>query len=163
MLVLDRRYHTPAQRQFKAQVGRYQILRVDGFFAGVDPCFFFCLSPDSCLLRQVFFGRWSPESGGRAGNGSRCRRDLALAIPAVATLPMMAKAIGGRCWKRSQRMGYLCLGLVAAHVFVLGIRGWLTPQRWPCMLPPISLLAVSAAVFPLIVKLRQLFSGIRKV
>jgi hypothetical protein len=37
----------------------------------------------------------------------------------------------------------------------------LAPQRWPWWLPPISLLAVAAAVFPLIVKLRQLLAAIR--
>jgi DMSO/TMAO reductase YedYZ heme-binding membrane subunit len=79
----------------------------------------------------------------------------ALAIPAIATLPMMPQAIGGIRWKRSQRMGYLCLILVVAHMVVLGIKGWLTPAGWPLGLPPISLWAAAAAAIPVIVKLWQ--------
>ena len=76
----------------------------------------------------------------------------ALAIPAITTLPMMPKAIGGQRWKRSQRMGYLCLLLVVAHMVVFGLQGWLHPIKWNGGLPPISLIAVTAAAFPLIVK-----------
>ena len=36
---------------------------------------------------------------------------------------VMPKAIGGVRWKRSQRMGYLCLGLVVAHMVVFGLKG----------------------------------------
>jgi len=77
----------------------------------------------------------------------------AVAIPAITTLPMMPKAIGGIRWKRSQRMGYLCLGLVFAHVVVFGVNGWLTPSDWPLGLPPITLWAAVAAAIPLVVKL----------
>ena len=49
-------------------------------------------------------------------------------------------------------MGYVCLSLVVAHVVVLGLRGWLSPQAWPWMLPPISLVAAVAAVVPLVVR-----------
>jgi DMSO/TMAO reductase YedYZ heme-binding membrane subunit len=77
-------------------------------------------------------------------------------MPAITTLPMMPKAIGGTRWKRSQRMGYLCLSLVVAHLVVLGLKGWLTPQHWPIGLPPISLLAAVAAAVPLVVRLQQL-------
>ncbi len=38
----------------------------------------------------------------------------ALAIPGITTLPTMAKSIGGFRWKRSQRMGYVTLALVAS-------------------------------------------------
>ena len=33
---------------------------------------------------------------------------LFLLSPAVTTLPMMPKAIGGVRWKRNQRLGYVC-------------------------------------------------------
>lgn len=120
-----------------------------------------------CLLTPAYFAKFFSVDGrlnleGELGLAVGVVALWALTMPAITTLPMMAKAIGGIRWKRSQRMGYLCLGLVAAHMVVFGIRGWLAPQRWPWMLPPISLLAVSVAVFPLIVKLRQLLSGTRK-
>ena len=81
----------------------------------------------------------------------------AVAIPAIATLPMMPKAMGGIRWKRSQRMGYLCLSLVLAHMVVFGLKGWLAPDKWPLGLPPISLWAAVAAAVPLVVKLLSLF------
>ena len=49
-------------------------------------------------------------------------------------------------------MGYLCLGLVVAHMVVFGLKGWLAPERWPWGLPPISLVAVVVALIPLLVK-----------
>ena len=76
-------------------------------------------------------------------------------MPAITTLPMIPKAIGGIRWKRSQRMGYLCLGLVVAHMVVLGWRGWMTPQKWPWGFPPISMLAAFAAAVPLVAKAWQ--------
>ena len=119
-----------------------------------------------CLLTPAYFAKFFSADGrlnleGELGLAVGIVALWALTMPAIATLPMMAKAIGGIRWKRSQRMGYLCLGLVAAHMVVFGIKGWLAPQRWPWMLPPISLLAVSAAMFPLIVKLRRVLSGVR--
>ena len=48
----------------------------------------------------------------------------------------------------SQRMGYVCLSLVVAHVVVLGLRAWLSPQTWPWMLPPISLVAAGRGSSP---------------
>ena len=77
-------------------------------------------------------------------------------MPAITTLPMMPKAIGGKRWKRSQRMGYFCLVLVVAHMIVLGFKGWLAPSLWQWYLPPISLIAVTAALIPLVVKLQSL-------
>jgi len=52
-------------------------------------------------------------------------------------------------------MGYLCLLLVVAHLVVLGWRGWMKPADWTAGLPPISQLAVSAALVALVVKLRR--------
>jgi DMSO/TMAO reductase YedYZ heme-binding membrane subunit len=65
---------------------------------------------------------------------------------------MMAKAIGGKRWKRGQRLGYVTLLLVVCHLVVLGLKGWLKPKGWPAWIPPISLVAVVAASIPLFVK-----------
>ena len=56
---------------------------------------------------------------------------------------------------RAQSMGYAGLALVAVHLIDLGLGGWMTPGKWTAGLPPISLLACLAALFPLIVKLRS--------
>ena len=75
-----------------------------------------------------------------------------LMSPAITTLPMMPKAIGGKRWKRSQRLGYLALILVVVHLVALGLKGWLAPKGWPAGIPPISLVAV-------LVKLRMMRNG----
>ncbi len=75
-----------------------------------------------------------------------------LLSPAVTTLPMMPKAIGGWRWKRSQRAGYIALALVVVHLVALGLQGWLTPGGWSGGMPPISLVALVAALVPLLVK-----------
>ena len=61
-----------------------------------------------------------------------------LLSPAITTLPMMPKALGGWRWKRSQRVGYLSLALVVVHLVVLGYKGWLTPAKWPSTLQDVS-------------------------
>jgi len=80
----------------------------------------------------------------------------ALALPAITTLPMMAQAIGGIRWKRSQRMGYVSLIFVLMHLIALGILGWIAPYEWQWWLPPISLCAAAIAAVPLIFKLSSL-------
>ncbi len=72
--------------------------------------------------------------------------------PAITTLPMMPKALGGQRWKRNQRLGYVALILVVVHLVALGLKGWLAPTGWPAWIPPISLVAVIAASIPLLTK-----------
>ena len=80
---------------------------------------------------------------------------LFLLSPAVTTLPMMPKALGGWRWQRTQRAGYLALSLVLVHLVVLGWKGWLAPEGWHGGLPPISLIAAVAALVPLLVKRKR--------
>ena len=75
-----------------------------------------------------------------------------LLSPALTTLPMMPKAIGGVRWKRAQHGGYTALVLVAVHLVAMGFKGWLAPQGWPAGIPPVSLVAVVVAMVPLLVK-----------
>ena len=114
-----------------------------------------------CLLTPAYFAKFFDHDGrlnlvGELGLAAGVVALWALAIPAITTLPMMPKALGGIRWRRSQRMGYLCLALVVVHMVVFGLGGWLTPAGWPWGLPPISLLAVTAAAIPLVVKLWSL-------
>ncbi len=55
---------------------------------------------------------------------------------------------------RNLRAGYIALPPVVVHLVVLGIRGWLAPQGWNGGIPPVSLVAVVAALVPLLVKRR---------
>ncbi len=132
-----------------------------GFFlAGVHA--FLSLS----LLSPAYYGKYF-DAGGRLN----LQGELAISVgvvalfflmaPALMTLPMMPKAVGGQRWKRGQRMGYLTLILVVVHLVVLGLKGWLAPKGWQAGLPPISLLAVLAALVPLLVK-RKLVHDKRK-
>jgi len=82
-----------------------------------------------------------------------------LMSPAITTLPMMPKAIGGQRWKRAQRAGYAALAFVVAHLAALGLCGWLAPADWNGGLPPISLVALVAALIPLFVKRRTVREG----
>ena len=117
---------------------------------------FFCF----CLLRPSYFAKYFAADGrlnltGELGVAVGVVALWALASPAIATLPMMPKALGGQRWKRAQRLGYLALILVVVHLVALGLKGWMAPAKWSWM-PPISLFAVLAALVPLLVKLREL-------
>ena len=109
------------------------------------------------LMNPAYFGKYHAVDGtmnlqGELGMSIGILALLFLLSPAVTTLPMMPKALGGWRWKRSQRVGYLALLLVSAHLVVLGLPGWLTPGKWPSGMVPISLIAFVAAVFPLFIK-----------
>ncbi len=118
------------------------------------------------LLTPAYYAKYF-DAGGRLN----LQGELALSVgvialfllmsPAITTLPMMPKALGGQRWKRAQRLGYVALVLVVVHLVVLGLKGWLAPKGWHGGLPPISLVAVLAALVPLLVK-RKLVHEKRK-
>jgi DMSO/TMAO reductase YedYZ heme-binding membrane subunit len=119
-----------------------------------------------CILNPAYFAKFFDDDGrlnlvGELGLAVGVVALWALAMPAIATLPMMPKAIGGKRWKRSQRMGYLCLCLVLAHMVVFGWKGWMAPEKWPWGFPPISMLAAVAAAVPLVAKVWTLTTGRR--
>ena len=123
-----------------------------GFFLAAVHAFF-----SLSLLTPAYYEKYF-DAGGRLN----LQGELAMAVgvialffllsPAVTTLPMMPKALGGWRWKRSQRAGYVTLSLVLVHLIVLGLKGWLAPRGWQGGLPPISLVAAVAALVPLLVK-----------
>jgi hypothetical protein len=41
---------------------------------------------------------------------------------------------------------------VVVHLVTLGVKGWLAPQGWHGGIPPVSLVAVVAALVPLLVR-----------
>ncbi len=123
-----------------------------GFFlAGIHGLF------SLALLSPAYFGKYFAADGrlnltGEIGMAVGVLALFALMAPALTTLPMMPKAIGGRRWKRGQRFGYVALTLVAIHLVDLGVKGWLTPEKWQWSIPPISLVAVVTALIPIVVK-----------
>ena len=132
-----------------------------GFFlAGIHA--FFAVS----LLTPAYYAKYFDADGQLNLQGELAISVGVLALfflmgPALMTLPMMPKAVGGQRWKRGQRLGYLTLILVVVHLVVLGLKGWLAPKGWQAGLPPISLLAVVAVLAPLLVK-RKLVHEKRK-
>jgi len=123
-----------------------------GFFMAAVHAFF-----SVCLLTPAYFAKYFDADGrlnlqGELGMSVGVVALFFLLSPAITTLPMMPKAIGGKRWKRSQRVGYLALILVVVHLVVLGVKGWLAPKGWPAGFPPISLIACIAALIPLLVK-----------
>jgi DMSO/TMAO reductase YedYZ heme-binding membrane subunit len=119
------------------------------------------------LLNAAYFPKYFAADGRLHWNGELAVMAgvvalWALAFPAITTLPMMARELGGVRWKRSQRMGYVCLFLVVVHLFALGLQGWLTPHDWQWGLPPISLLAVVIATIPLMLKVAAIRRKVSK-
>lgn len=115
------------------------------------------------LITPAYFAKYFDDAGRLNLEGEVAMATGAIALlfllsPALTTLPMMPKALGGWRWKRSQRMGYVALALVAVHLVALGWKGWVAPATWPGGLPPISLVAVVAAVIPLVVKRRRVLA-----
>jgi DMSO/TMAO reductase YedYZ heme-binding membrane subunit len=109
------------------------------------------------LLSPAYYGKYFDEVGRLNIQGEIAMSVGIVALffllsPAVTTLPMMPKALGGVRWKRSQRGGYVALALVVVHLVVLGYKGWLAPQGWHGGIPPVSLVAVVVAMVPLLVK-----------
>jgi len=112
------------------------------------------------LLKPGYFAKYFDVAGrlnlqGEIGMSVGILALMFLLSPAITTLPMMPKALGGWRWKRSQRVGYFALLLVSFHLVALGLKGWLAPNGWTAGMPPISLVAFLAAVFPLLVKRRM--------
>ena len=122
---------------------------LDGVLSRRDP---------RCLGAQHLDPRLFREVLRRGGPAQPARRSLGmvagvvalffLTSPAISTLPMMPKALGGKRWKRAQRMGYVSLILVAVHLVALGLKGWLKPQAWPAGMPSISLARVHRRTGP---------------
>jgi len=112
------------------------------------------------LLTPAYYAKYFDAAGRLNLQG-----ELAMAVgvialffllsPAITTMPMMPKALGGWRWKRTQGAGYVALSLILVHLVALGLKGWLAPQGWPSGLPPISLLAAVATVVPLLVKRKR--------
>ena len=57
----------------------------------------------------------------------------------------------------------ICAGALAqryeelGHLVVLGLKGWMAPKGWPSGIPPISLVAVLAALVPLLIKRKLIY------
>jgi DMSO/TMAO reductase YedYZ heme-binding membrane subunit len=123
-----------------------------GFFLAAVHGFF-----SLALLSPAYYGKYFDDAGrlnlqGEIAMSVGVIALLFLLAPAITTLPGMPKAIGGWRWKRNQRAGYIALTFVVVHLVALGLKGWLAPQGWHGGMPPISLVAVLAALVPLLIR-----------
>jgi DMSO/TMAO reductase YedYZ heme-binding membrane subunit len=123
-----------------------------GFFLAAVHAFF-----SLALLSPAYYGKYFDDVGrlnlqGEIAMSVGVIALLFLLAPAITTMPGMPKAIGGGRWKRNQRAGYIALAFVVVHLVALGFKGWLAPQGWNGGMPPISLVAVIAALVPLFVR-----------
>jgi DMSO/TMAO reductase YedYZ heme-binding membrane subunit len=84
-----------------------------------------------------------------------CVAAILLALPAIASLPALAEALGRRRWSACQRMGYAALAITGIHVLAIGVPGWFAPATWPGGMPPITLLSFLIALAPLGARLRR--------
>jgi DMSO/TMAO reductase YedYZ heme-binding membrane subunit len=112
------------------------------------------------LFTPAYLGKYFDEAGRLSLEGEVAMAVGVVALffllaPAIGTLPMMPKALGGWRWKRSQHGGYIALSLVLVHLVALGLRGWMAPAGWPAGLPPITLVAAVIVAVPLLVKRRR--------
>jgi DMSO/TMAO reductase YedYZ heme-binding membrane subunit len=80
---------------------------------------------------------------------------VAFCFPAWTSRPGLKEKLGIGRWLTWQRMGYAGLGLTAAHCLAIGLPGWLTPSKWPGMLPPITLMGFLTALLPAIRLVRR--------
>ena len=93
------------------------------------------------LLFPAYYGKFFDDAGRLNLQGEIAMSVGVVALffllsPALTTLPMMPKALGGWRWKRSQRAGYVALALVVVHLVAMGLKGWLAPQGWHSGIPP---------------------------
>jgi DMSO/TMAO reductase YedYZ heme-binding membrane subunit len=78
-----------------------------------------------------------------------------LSVTAITSLPFMIETVGVDRWKRGQRLGYVSLLIFGGHVFVLGLTGWFNPPGRHGYLPPVSLVAFSAVLFVMLLRLAK--------
>ena len=81
---------------------------------------------------------------------------LSLVAGALATvlLGMSGKRRPGYGEKEMRRtLGLVCL-VVALHVLLQGFRGWLTPSKWPGLMPPVTLISCLVGLVAFAIGLR---------
>ena len=127
-----------------------------GFFLAVIHAFFSVILLTPAYFAKYFDAQLQLNLQGELGMCLGVLGLFMLLAPALATLPMMPRELGGKRWKRAQRMGYISLLFVIGHLVVLGIFGWLAPSHWPWYIPPISLVTVLAAIIPVFVKRQRM-------
>ncbi len=76
----------------------------------------------------------------------------ALVGPAMTSATVVRRTMAADAWRRTQRTAVIALGVGLAHVVVLGWRTWLTPERWPGHLPPLTAISVAVATLSLAVR-----------
>jgi DMSO/TMAO reductase YedYZ heme-binding membrane subunit len=77
---------------------------------------------------------------------------VALVGPAITSPTLVRKSMSLASWKKTQRTAIVALAIGLGHVCILGWRTWLTPEKWPGGLPPLTTFAVTIAAISLAVR-----------
>lgn len=118
------------------------------------------------LLRPYYYGKFFTAEGSLnlIGELSLLFGVIALfifSIVAIVSLPSIVNSMDPRKWRSVQRSGYIALVFVLAHVYTMGIQGWLTPEGWPGGLFPISLVAFIILLTVVLIKILAILAGPR--
>lgn len=110
------------------------------------------------ILNSAYFPKFFAENGklNAIGELSLLFGIIAFFIftfVALISIPSIEKSLEEKTWKRIQQSGYAAFTLVAAHLLVMGINGWLTPNEWPGGLLPISLIAFVVVALTILLKI----------
>lgn len=113
-----------------------------GFGAAAVHSAFFLLM----LLNPQFYPKFFLDSGRLTGLAQLAFLSGAIALSVFAVLAMTSldsvrKTMGGIFWKKTHAHVTGASVLVLFHLAFIGLKGWMTPGKWPVGLPPITLLA----------------------
>lgn len=103
---------------------------------------------------------WDDRHFGKlfAGGAPSQVSNLSMALGAMALVffcaPMWATARDPdwRWWRPMQSAGYWGLAMTAIHTGMIGWQGWLAPSSWPGHLPPITMISVALALWPVLAR-----------
>jgi DMSO/TMAO reductase YedYZ heme-binding membrane subunit len=63
-------------------------------------------------------------------------------FPAISSMSEVMKKLSGNRWLLFQRLGYLAFTVIMIHASLIGYENWISPNDWPGMMPPITLICV---------------------
>lgn len=62
-------------------------------------------------------------------------------FPAISSIKEVIAKLSPRKWKLLQRIGYIAYGIILVHVSIIGYSNWFSIEKWPGLMPPITLIS----------------------
>ncbi len=78
-------------------------------------------------------------------------------FPAISSMKDVMTKLGKKKWLIFQRIGYAAFFVILIHASAVGYQNWLNPNKWPGMMPPITLICVIFLLSGLLLRLIVLF------